>query len=207
MTTIASRGSAEHIRLLNDNFRSTFIGGRIVVTAGVRIPTLDINARVLLAVRSFCNFTKDNDPHREHDFGNFEIEGETYFWKIDYDPEMRFGSEDPPTPRRRRACSPSCAPTSTDLPTQPKRRRAMSAQQPSYRAYTVIKREGQDDFWLAIGAAFMHQDGDGYNIVLQALPIDGKIVLRLPKGEDNQQQPAKDNVRPIKNRRERTGAS
>jgi hypothetical protein len=57
-------------------------------------------------------------------------------------------------------------------------------QQPSYRAYTVIKREGQDDFWLAIGAAFMHQDGDGYNIVLQALPIDGKIVLRLPKGDD-----------------------
>jgi len=30
-------------------------------------------------------------------------------------------------------------------------------------------------------AAFPHQDGDGYNIVLQALPIDGKIVLRIPK--------------------------
>ena len=29
----------------------------------------------------------------------------------------------------------------------------------------------------------MHQDGDGYNIVLQALPIDGKIVLRLPKDD------------------------
>ena len=50
----------------------------------------------------------------------------------------------------------------------------MAAQQPSFRAYTVIKREGQDDFWLAIGAAFMHQDGVGYNVVLQALPIDGK---------------------------------
>jgi hypothetical protein len=24
----------------------------------------------------------------------------------------------------------------------------------------------------------MHQDGDGYNIMLQALPINGKIVLR-----------------------------
>lgn len=64
----------------------------------------------------------------------------------------------------------------------------MATQQPSYRAYTVVKREGQDDFWLAIGAAFMHQDGDGYNLVLQALPIpsgDGqcKIVLRLPKDE------------------------
>jgi hypothetical protein len=57
----------------------------------------------------------------------------------------------------------------------------MAAQQPSYQAYTVVKREGQDDFWLNIGAAFMHQDGEGYNIILQALPINGKIVLRPPK--------------------------
>jgi hypothetical protein len=62
----------------------------------------------------------------------------------------------------------------------------MANQQPNYRAYTVIKREGQDDFWLAIGAAFQHQDGDGFNIVLQALPIDGKIVLRPPKAGDDQ---------------------
>jgi hypothetical protein len=47
----------------------------------------------------------------------------------------------------------------------------MAAQQPSSRAYTVVKRKGHDDFWLAIGAAFMHHDGDGYNVVLQALPI------------------------------------
>jgi hypothetical protein len=67
----------------------------------------------------------------------------------------------------------------------------MAAQQPSFRAYTVIKREGQDDFWLAIGAAFMHQDGDGYNVVLQALPIDGKIVLRQPK-DDQTGQPAQE---------------
>ncbi len=69
----------------------------------------------------------------------------------------------------------------------------MAAQQPAYRAYTVIKRgEGQDDFWLAIGAAFPHQSGDGFNVVLQALPIPGpdgqcKIVLRPPKGDDDQQ--------------------
>ncbi len=67
------------------------------------------------------------------------------------------------------------------------------AQQPTYRAYTVIKRgEGQDDFWLAIGAAFPHQSGDGFNVVLQALPIPGadgqcKIVLRPPRADDDQQ--------------------
>ena len=59
----------------------------------------------------------------------------------------------------------------------------MAAQQPTYQAYTVVKREGQDDFWLNIGAAFMHQDGDGFNIVLQALPLNGKIVLRPPKAD------------------------
>ncbi len=74
----------------------------------------------------------------------------------------------------------------------------MATQQPSFRAYTVIKREGQDDFWLAIGAAFMHQDGDGYNVVLQALPIDGKIVLRLPKDDQSQQPPQDANVSTIK---------
>ena len=70
----------------------------------------------------------------------------------------------------------------------------MANQQPNYRAYTVVKREGQDDFWLAIGAAFQHQDGDGFNVVLQALPIpngDGqcKIVLRPPKADDTDQKP------------------
>ena len=65
----------------------------------------------------------------------------------------------------------------------------MSNQQPAYRAFTVIKRgEGQDDYWLPIGAAFPHQSGDGFNVILQALPIpdrDGqcKLVLRPPKDD------------------------
>ena len=50
--------------------------------------------------------------------------------------------------------------------------------QPTHRAFTVVKREGQEDFWLNIGSVFMHKDGDGFNIVLQALPIDGRIVCR-----------------------------
>jgi len=64
----------------------------------------------------------------------------------------------------------------------------MATQQPTYQAYTVVKREGQDDFWLNIGAAFMHQDGEGFNIVLQALPLNGKVVLRLPKTQDEPPQ-------------------
>jgi hypothetical protein len=78
----------------------------------------------------------------------------------------------------------------------------MANQQPSYTAYSVSKREGKDDFWTAIGAAFMHQDGDGYNIVLQALPIDGKIVLRLPKAQNDEQ--SKPTAEPANNKRRET---
>ncbi len=86
-------------RLLNDNFRSTFVGGQVVMTRGVADLPLDVRARLILAVQSFSNFTKDNDPHGEHDFGSFQIEGETYFFKMDYYAlDMVGGSEDPADP-------------------------------------------------------------------------------------------------------------
>jgi hypothetical protein len=56
--------------------------------------------------------------------------------------------------------------------------------QPTHRAYSVIKREGQDDFWLNIGLVFPHKDGNGYNIMLQAFPLDGKIVCREITADD-----------------------
>jgi hypothetical protein len=72
------------IQVLNDNFRVSFVGGRVVLTQGVDALPLGTKARLFLAVQSFDNFAEDNDPHHEHDFGSFEVEGETYFWKIDY---------------------------------------------------------------------------------------------------------------------------
>ncbi len=101
MTEIAAPDNTHRIRVLNDNFRSTFVGGRILMTAGVDALPIDTKARVLLAVQSFDNFTTDNDPRREHDFGSFEIEGETYFFKIDYYAlDMIGGSEDPADPEK-----------------------------------------------------------------------------------------------------------
>ena len=38
------------------------------------------------------------------------------------------------------------------------------------------RREGQDDYWLNIGLVFPHKDRGGFNIMLQAFPLDGKIV-------------------------------
>jgi len=50
-------------------------------------------------VRDFAEFTPDNDPHGEHDFGSFEHDGRRLFWKIDYySPDMQGGSEDPSDP-------------------------------------------------------------------------------------------------------------
>ena len=91
--------NARVIRILNDNFRSTFVGGQVVMTAGVNALPIDTKARVLLAVQSFSNFTKDNDPHGEHDFGSIEIEGQTYFFKVDYYAlDMNGGSENAADP-------------------------------------------------------------------------------------------------------------
>ena len=51
-----------------------------------------------------------------------------------------------------------------------------------------IKREGKDDYWLNLGVCFAHDDGEGFNLLLQALPIDGKIVLRTYKDEEKKNQ-------------------
>lgn len=64
------------------------------------------------------------------------------------------------------------------------------ARQPTHRAYSVIRREGQDDFWLNLGLVFPHKDGGGFNIMLQALPLEGKIVCReIADDEKNDSQP------------------
>lgn len=53
-------------------------------------------ARILAKVRNFNNFTKDNDPYGEHDFGSFDYNGEKIYWKIDYyDKSYCYLSENP----------------------------------------------------------------------------------------------------------------
>jgi hypothetical protein len=93
--------STERIRALNDALRQTFIGGRVLVTPGVRELSPEANAALLAAVRSFSDFTPDNDPHGEHDLGSVELEGHKWFFKIDYyAPDLDGGSEDPADPEK-----------------------------------------------------------------------------------------------------------
>ena len=71
--------------------------------------------------------------------------------------------------------------------------------QPTHRAYSVIKREGQDDYWLNIGLVFPHKDNGGFNIMLQAFPLDGKIVCREITADEEQT----DTVTPLRSPQDR----
>lgn len=95
--------SAEQSQLiakLNDAFRkSGGLGGRFMVTAGVQAYGPIRVAELCRLVSQFDDFTEDNDPYGEHDFGSIEYGGEKFFWKIDaYDKALEFGSPDPTDP-------------------------------------------------------------------------------------------------------------
>ena len=71
-------------------------GNELVITRGVEARGWDFIARALAAVRDFSDFTPDNDPYGEHDFGAFELDGVKLNWKIDcYDRALEYGSPDP----------------------------------------------------------------------------------------------------------------
>lgn len=84
------------IRELNDLLRTTWLTGKVFMTEGIRGLSLPLQSRIAEQVQTFCDFTRDNDPHGEHDFGAFSIENRKVFWKIDYyAPDMMHGSDDP----------------------------------------------------------------------------------------------------------------
>ncbi len=88
----------EKIAHLNDKARKGLLPGstKVLLTREVTALPEDVLERLVAAVKTFDAFSEDNDPYGEHDFGVLELEGERYFWKIDYyDRSLRFGAEDP----------------------------------------------------------------------------------------------------------------
>jgi hypothetical protein len=72
------------ITQLNDAFRQTFNGGQVMLTPGIMaLPDLTRNI-ILHRASQFNDFTPDNDPYGEHDFGTLDCHGQRVFWKIDY---------------------------------------------------------------------------------------------------------------------------
>lgn len=97
MTTIAR----SNVRDQNDAFRTggPFRGGWFM-TIGVQAKGPGFMLDACAAVEAFDDWSNDNDPYDEHDFGKLEFEGETLFWKIDcYDRDRRYGSPDPADPQ------------------------------------------------------------------------------------------------------------
>lgn len=49
---------------------------------------------------------------------------------------------------------------------------------PTHAVYQVIG-EGEKPYWSRIGAGWQHQDGKGINLDMDALPMRGRVVIRV----------------------------
>lgn len=92
----------ERIRLLNDALRVGVFRGqhdRVVMTVGISAQGDEFIQQAIRAVAEFTEFTPDNDPHEEHDFGQVSVDGQAIFFKHDYyDLAMEGLSPDPADP-------------------------------------------------------------------------------------------------------------
>jgi hypothetical protein len=89
----------EQIRALNDTLRQNFREGTAVMTVGVAALGAEAVARIVKTIAIYDDFCHANDPYQEHDFGSFEADGHTIFFKIDYyDPTLTVHSTDPSDP-------------------------------------------------------------------------------------------------------------
>ena len=57
---------------------------------------------------------------------------------------------------------------------------AAASKKPSHIAYQVREGKGDKGYFTRIGAAWPNKDGNGFNIQLDAVPLDGRITLRVP---------------------------
>ncbi len=117
------------IAKLNDEFRANPSLGLLVLTDGIRANSEDDIAVIINKVRTFDNFSEDNNPYGEREtslsvarrkpqerlvvrasrkmqssvaaqFGAFDFKGKKIFWKIDYyDRKMVFLSPDASKPK------------------------------------------------------------------------------------------------------------
>jgi hypothetical protein len=99
MSVVMTDERTVKIAALNDAFRTTFRGGRVVMTQGVNALSEVEKVRLFRSVREFNNFELENDPYGERDFGRIEQDGAGFYFKIDYyDADCHYGSEDASDP-------------------------------------------------------------------------------------------------------------
>ena len=90
----------EAIRTLNDELRQNLTTGTALMTAGVAALGAEAVARIVKTIAVYDDFCHANDPYEEHDFGSFEVDGQTIFFKIDYFDKALTSHSPDPTDRR-----------------------------------------------------------------------------------------------------------
>jgi hypothetical protein len=89
----------EAIRTLNDELRHDLSLGHALMTPGVAALGAEAVARIVKTIELYDSFCHANDPYEEHDFGSFDADGRTIFFKIDYfDSTLTVHSPDPSDP-------------------------------------------------------------------------------------------------------------
>ncbi|MEN8129339.1 MAG: hypothetical protein ABFS45_03920 [Pseudomonadota bacterium] len=53
-----------------------------------------------------------------------------------------------------------------------------AGRRPDFIAYNVQESRDNKVFWNKVGAAWRHQDGQGYDLHLESMPLDGRVTLR-----------------------------
>lgn len=87
------------IRELNDHARQSFTGCRVVITRSIAELDEHVISAIIAEVRNYDQFTPQNDPYQEHDFGSFHLSDNHVFWKWDYyDLDYAMQSPDPSDP-------------------------------------------------------------------------------------------------------------
>lgn len=77
------------LRTLNDQLRTSLDGCQVVITHAVAHDALGFALRATACVQAHMDFPQRDDPHGEHDFGAFDLDGHRMVWKIDhYDKDM-----------------------------------------------------------------------------------------------------------------------
>lgn len=66
---------------------------------------------------------------------------------------------------------------------------AEAPRRPTHRLYRV-NGEGSAAIWTPIGAAWPNKDGKGFNLNCDAVPLTGRIVLRLIEPRPETDAPA-----------------
>jgi hypothetical protein len=59
------------------------------------------------------------------------------------------------------------------------KKQTAASKPPSHIAYHVRNGNSDKGYWTRIGVAWSHADGNGFNVHIETMPLDGRITLRI----------------------------